>query len=406
MKLTYEAYNQSGQAVRGTVEAASVQEATDGLFHQGLYVTTITEERGGRAGPGKSRGRRPGGHGSGKELASFTRQLAVLTSTGTPVVQALGAAERQMGLKRWRSVVADIRTRVEEGETLVQAMEHHPRSFGPVYRSLVAAGESGGQLGKMLDRLAMMTRQQLKVRNSIVGAMTYPALLLIVSLVVVVVMLTTVLPRFTGLFKTLDAPIPPTTKALMSLSAELQTHWWAWLLGAGAIAAGAAAWVRTAHGRATVQTVMLRLPVIGSFSRSLITARIARVLGVLLESRVPMLESLRLTQQAAGNLHYRALLERAEHLVTHGESVSQAFRESPLVSASVFEALQTGEKTGQIGPILLSMADAMDEDNEVVIRSLTSLMEPAILIVLGAVVGFVAVSLFMPLFDLTSATQG
>src|SRR5262249_42583205 len=144
----------------------------------------------------------------------------------------------------------------------------------------------------------------------------------------------------------------------------------------------------------------------GAFFKSLITARIIRTLGVLVEGRVPLLEALQLVRDAAGNIEYAALLTRAEEAVTKGEAISSALRDSPLVAASVYEALLTGERSGQVGPILLNLSEFLDEDNEVVIKSLMSLIEPMILIALGVVVGFVALSLFLPLFDLTSAAQG
>jgi type II secretory pathway component PulF len=192
----------------------------------------------------------------------------------------------------------------------------------------------------------------------------------------------------------------------MTLSGLLRARWWAFLLGAAAVLGGLVWWGRSRSARLWFDGAVISAPFVGRFARSMITARIARILGVLLEGRVPMLDAIRLTRQSAGNTRYAALLDRAEELVTRGEPMSLVMRDSPLINASVYEAVQTGERTGQIAPILLSIAEFMDEDNEVVLKSLTSLLEPVILIVLGAIVGFVAISMFMPLFDLTSAAQG
>ena len=406
MKLAYEAYNQSGQAVQGTVEALTLQDATERLYREGLYIFAIHEDNQGEPGRLDGASRARGGSGKLKDLASFTRQLAVLTSTGTPVVQALAAVERQIKPGKWRSILQDVREKVEEGQSLVEAMSGHPRAFKPVYRSLIAAGESGGQLSKMLERLAVMTRQQMRIQHTVVGALTYPVLLIGVSVIVLIVMLTLVLPQFAGLFKTLDTPLPPTTAALMALSNTLRTRWWAFVLGA-VVSLGSLCWWGTSRrARLWFDGFVVSAPVVGRFARSMVTARIVRILGVLLDGRVPMLEAIRLTQQSAGNARYGALLDRAEQLVTRGEPMSLVMKDSPLINASVYEAVQTGERTGQIAPILLSIADFMDEDNEVVLKSLTSLLEPVILIVLGAIVGFVAISMFMPLFDLTAAAQG
>lgn len=400
MKLAYEAYDKTGRVVSGTVDAISVREATEQLYADGLYVTKLAGEAAGEASGGL---RLSLGGGKHKNLVNITRQLAILTATGTPVVQALAAVERQQSPGAWRTVLGNIRQQVEEGGSLGKAMEDHPKHFDAVYRSLIAAGESGGQLPAMLDRLSLITRKQMKVRSTIKGALSYPIMLLVISLKVVVVMLLVVLPRFTGLFDTLGADLPPTTQMLLTLSQALREYWWAALLGVGAAVGGAVWFLRSPGGRRWTDGVLLALPVVGAFTRSLVTARVARTLGVLLESKVPLLEALALTKSAAGNTRYADLLTKVEDQVTRGEPMSACFRGSPLIAPSIVEAVVTGEQAGQVGGVLLNLADFMDEDNEVVIKSMMSLLEPAILIVLGGVVGFVAISLFMPLFDLTSA---
>lgn len=403
MKLAYEAYDKTGRIVSGAIEAASAKEATEQLYADGLYVTKLA---------GDTAGEEPGGlrlsFGGGKlkNLVNITRQLAILTGTGTPVVQALAAVERQQAPGAWRAVLGDIRQQVEEGGSLGKAMEGHPRYFDAVYRSLIAAGESGGQLPAMLDRLSLITRKQMKVRSTVMGALSYPIMLLVISAKVVVAMLLLVLPRFTGLFETLDADLPPSTRMLLTLSEALRTYWWAALLGVGAVTGGVVWFLKSPGGRRWVDGVLLSLPVVGPFTRSLVTARIARTLGVLLESKVPLLDALALTKSAAGNTRYADLLTKVEDEVTRGEPMSACLRASPLIAPSIVEAVVTGEQAGQVGAVLLNLADFMDEDNEVVIKSMMSLLEPAILIVLGLVVGFVAISLFMPLFDLTSAAGG
>lgn len=402
MKLAYEAYDRSGRLVSGVIEAVSLREATERLYADGLYVTKLAGESDADAGSGF----RFGGGGKLKTLVNVTRQLAILTATGTQVVQALAAIERQLPVGPWRRVLGDIRQQVEEGGSLAKAMEAHPGYFDAIYRSLVAAGESGGQLPAMLDRLSLITRKQLKIRSTVMGALSYPIMLMGISVVVIVVMLLAVLPRFTGLFDTLDAELPPSTEFLLGISQGLRTYWWAALLGVAAVVGGAVWFIRSEKGRRWLDGVLVSLPVIGSFTRSLVTARIARTLGVLLDSKVPLLEALALTRAAAGNVRYADLLARIENEVTRGEAMSACMRASPLIAPAVAEAVLTGEQAGQVGPVLLNLADFMDEDNEVVIKSMMSLLEPTILIVLGLIVGFVAISLFMPLFDLTSAAGG
>jgi type II secretory pathway component PulF len=409
MKFDYQAFDAAGKSVTNRVEAADANEATEALRRQGLYVTKIEPARLDYAGPGGAaadRGRRMGRGRQLKNLAMFTRQLSVLMTSGTPLVQALAALERQSADKAWRGVVGALRVKVEEGATLSSAMELLPDVFDPVCRSLISAGESGGSFDAMLDRLATLTRRQMHVRNAVIGALIYPTLLVVVAVAVLTTMLLFVLPRFATLFETLDVALPPTTKMLMALSNYLRSFWWTVPLAVLGAVAGGRAWARSPQGRLWIDTTMLRLPAVGPILKNFAVARIARVLGVLLNGRVPLLEALTLAKTTARNLNYVDLVSRAEDAVTRGGTVSSAFSVGSLVSPSLCEAIKSGEQSGQMGPLLMSIADFLDEDNEVVLKSLTSILEPAILIVLGVLVGFVALSMFMPLFDLTSMTQG
>jgi type II secretory pathway component PulF len=409
MKFSYQAFDAAGKAVTGSTEANDANDAMDALRRQGLYVTTVQAANEAALAAGKASAAARGKMTSGrqlKNLAMFTRQLSVLMTSGTPLVQALGSLERQAADKAWRTVITTLRTKVEEGATLAQAMESRPDVFDPVCRSLISAGESGSSFDSMLDRLATLTRRQMHVRNAVAGALIYPILLVVVAVGVLAVMLLFVLPRFAGLFQTLDVALPPTTKMLMALSAYLRSYWWTLPLGGLLVGFAGQTWINTAAGRRSLDTACLRLPVIGGIIKNFAVARIARVLGVLLNGKVPLLDALVLARHTARNVHFVDLVARAEDAVTRGGSMSAAFATGNLVSPSLCEAIKSGEQSGQMGPLLLSIADFLDEDNEVVLKSLTSILEPVILIVLGLLVGFVALSMFMPLFDLTSMTQG
>ncbi len=407
MKFECVTFDRNGRRHTEHVEAASRAEAAELLGRKGLFVLEVNEATqatlraaNARRGVALKRGSKT------RCLAEFTRQLSILVGTGTPVVQAIAAVERQTRDEAFRAVVADVRKRVEEGSTFADAMEKHPRVFDAVARSLVAAGESGGHLDEMLARLAALMRQQEVMRGSIIGAMIYPALLIVVAFSVLILMIAFVIPRFSGLFETLDAPLPPTTALLMSASELLRAYWWGVVIALGGIAAGAVYWLATPSGRELIDTAAVRAPKIGKLIRSLATARIARLLGVLLDSRVPLLDALVLTRQAMTNSHYRALLVKIEEAVTRGEAMSDALASSDLVNASFAEAIRNGEQGGRVSSVLLNLANCMDEDNAMVVKSVTSIIEPLILIGLGLVVGFVAVSMFLPLFDVTTVVQG
>ncbi|HEY7088392.1 MAG TPA: type II secretion system F family protein [Tepidisphaeraceae bacterium] len=409
MRIAYTGFDKAGKAISGMTEAVGVAEAREALRWQGLFVTNAAQADAvasdTAANPSAPKKGRLSSGQRLKNLAMFSRQLHVLINSGTPIVQALQAIERQCENETWRDIVAGIRRSVEEGSPLSEAMRRQPQHFDAVCRSLVAAGESSGALPAMLDRLAVLTRKQLHLRSVIIGAMIYPCLLISIGCIVFVVMLMFVLPRFSTLFDSLDSPLPPTTKMLLWLSSMLWSYWWAMLILLTGACFGARAWIKSTAGKQKFHSLMLDLPKVGRLARSLMTARLARMLGTLLESRVTLLDALALTRQSAVNVRYADLLARAEDAVGKGEPMSAVLGSTDLIVPCVQEAVRNGEASGKVGEPLVQMADFLDEENDVVVKSLTSIIEPMILIVLGVIVGFIALSMFLPLFDLVSAAQ-
>jgi type IV pilus assembly protein PilC len=405
MKFGYKAFDRGGAAAPGSVEARDLADAREILRRRGLYVLEVTEQEGKAAASEKVAARTRSGRRM-QNVAMFMRQMHVLISTGTPVVEALMALERQTQDAQWRSVVASVREHVEQGLPLSSALAQFPDHFDAVCRGLIMAGESGGNLDAMLDRLAILTRKQVHVRSAVLGALVYPCLLIVVAVSVLMVLLTFVLPRFTELFHTLDTPLPGTTYILVLLSQATCRYWWIVLSGGGGLGFAIYTWLRTRAGRRSLAVACVRLPTLGALTRNFATARITRLLGILLQGRVSLVEALQLTRESTNNHLYAELLEKASEAVTRGESLASAFANNSLVAQSVYEAMRSGDKTGQLGPLLSTVADFLDEENEVTLRSLTSIIEPFILIVLGVLVGFVVLSMFLPLFDLTAAMRG
>jgi type II secretory pathway component PulF len=407
MKLAYKAYDGAGKTATGVIEADDTMTATEALRRRGLYVAEVTEQKTTalkrRSGP---RQRHVSRSQKLKNIAMFSRQLHVLISSGTQIVDALHAVERQARPGPWRDVIESLRTRVEEGASLSEAMQDHESYFDPVFRSLVAAGESSGHLVEMFDRLAVVKQKQLRVRNSIMGAMIYPCMLVTLGLSIFVLLLLFVVPRFSMLFTTMGVPLPSSTAALLGISAAFRHFWWAIGLLAGGTIFGLLHYLRTPGGRRLRDILVLRLPYIGGVAKSLSSARIISLLGVLLEARIPVLDALRLVRSAAGNVLYQELIMQAEEYVSRGEPMSQAFADTPLFSPSIYEAIRSGEHSGEIDRLLLNVSNFLDEENDVIVRSLTSIIEPVILIVMGILVGLIAVCMFLPLFDLTAMTQG
>jgi type II secretory pathway component PulF len=405
VKLSYEAFDAKGVASRGEIEAASPAEATELLRRKGLFVSTVTAV--GHAGGARKASTRTARTGWRlRNIAMLSRQLQVLVSSGTPLVQALHAIERQSEDKRWTSVLETLRTRVEEGIPLSEAMRLRPDVFDCVCLSLVSAGEASGDMSAMLDRLALLSRKQLQLRNAVAGALVYPLVLIVMGVIVMITMLLFVLPRFADLFAQLDSPLPPTTRFLMWLSGMLLEFWWAVLLGAAVLTFSIRAYFNSAIGRHACQDFLLKFPKLGRLTRSIFTAKLARMLGVLLESKVTLLDALKLTRESATYNRYIDLLAQAEEAVGKGDPISAILSESDLISPSVQEAIRTGEQSGRLGAPLLQMADFLDDENDIVVKSLTRLLEPLILGVLGVLVGIVALSMFLPLFDLVASAQG
>jgi type IV pilus assembly protein PilC len=402
MTFAYTAYDAKGQSTTGQLDATSEAEASDLLRRRGLFVTEV------RDATNAPHPKHKGALGFGRRmrhLAMFSRQLQVLVSAGTPLVQAITSVEKQAIDPAWRSVVSSLREGVESGVPLSETMRKHPGVFDAVSLSLVSAGETSGDMPAMLERLAQITRKQLKLRNMIVGAMIYPMLLISLGTVVTLTLLLFVLPRFKDLFAELGSELPPSTKALMWISNGLWNYWWLIVPLLIAALGGVWYWFKQGYGKAAIDAALLRIPRVGTLVRSLMTAQLARMLGTLLESRVSLLDALRLSREGITNVRYAALLTSAEDAVSRGEPVSAVLSTNDLISPPVQEALRTGEQSGRLGGPLVQMAEFLDEENDTAMKALTSLIEPTILIALGVVVGVIAMSMFLPLFDLVSAAQ-
>jgi len=406
MKLAYTAYDGSGKTVTGVVDAADTSTGMDMLRRKGLYVAEIVAAAASGPRNAGTRKRRRSGNQRLKHVAWFSRQLHVLVCSGTQLADALHALERQTRPGPWRQIIVGLRTRVEEGASLSAAMESYSDCFDPIYRSLISAGESSGHLLEMLDRLASLKQKQLRIRNSVVGALIYPCMLTTVGTIIFSMLLVFVIPRFSGLFQTLNVPLPGSTRALLTVSSIFRGYWWLILLLIAGLIAAVVAYLRTPGGRAARDTAILRVPYIGRVVRSFSTARIVSLLGVLMQAHIPVLEALGLVRQSAGNLRYEGIVAKAADFVSRGEPMSTAFADASLISPSVHEAIRSGEESGELDRLLLNIASFLDEENEVVIRSLTSIIEPVILILMGLLVGVVSICMFLPLFDLTAMTQG
>lgn len=340
-----------------------------------------------------------------KILVQITKQLSVLLRAGSGVVPALSAIQRQMKRPGHAALLGVLINDLEDGSTLTAALRRHPRIFDAVYAAIVAAGEASGALTEMLERLAGIVGKRRALRKKIVGALAYPTLLVAMCANIMMVLLFFVLPRFADMFVQLGVETPSVTRAMLYIAALLRDYWPLILAGAGAIA-GLCVWAALHDaGRQWASNIQLSIPLVGGLRAKLIQAQIFRTMGMLLESGVGVLETLELVRESTRNRRFQQLFSSLEQVVTSGGRLSSAFEDSGLVEPSFCQAIYTGEDTGNLGGTLTFCADVLDESNEELITMVMRLIEPVILIGMGVVVGAVAIALFLPLFDMTSAIK-
>ncbi|MCH7721080.1 MAG: type II secretion system F family protein [Planctomycetes bacterium] len=340
-----------------------------------------------------------------KTLVLFTRQLHVLLASGSAIVPALRAITRQFKKPEHAALVNACIRDLEDGVTLSEAMRNYPRTFTATYTAIVAAGEASAMLPQMLERLALMLTKRKNVANKVLGATAYPALLTLMSAGIMVVMLFFVIPRFGEMFTSLDVPLPGSTKFLLGLADVLTGYWWIFALLPAGFAGLVYVAIKTAVGRQWVSDNYTRVPLLGRLASRLIQGSFLRTFGSLVGCRVGILEALELSRGVTANRRFQRLFDGLDEAVTSGRVMSHTMEESGLFAPFICQAIRTGEESGTIGESLNFAADIMEEENAALIETATKLIEPAVLIVMGAVVGGVAVSLFMPMFDMTSAIQ-
>lgn len=412
MILTYEAVDANGRSKKDTLEAPSKQEAAAQLRRDGLFVVSITEASDGpkrRAGHDPQAGRPEGKGGSHRlpiaTLVLFTRQMTMMLRSGSSIVPAVVAIRRQMTKPEHAAILDQIIVDLEEGVTLTEALRKHPRSFDAVYCAVVAAGEASASLPVMFERLANDVSKRRLLRNKVMGALAYPVLLILMSMHIFLALLFFVVPRFHDMFDQLGVEAPASTKMLLATGGFLSEHW-VLILGVvfsmiGLTVAGA----MSRAGRQWLTNVQTQIPIVGKLRARLIQAQVFRTMGTLLESRVGVLDALELVRGTTRNNRFQDLFNTIEECVTSGGSLSSACEQSNMVEPYICQAIQTGEESGSIGEAMLFSSDILDETNTELLITVMKLLEPVILIAMGFVVGGVAISLFMPLFDLTAALQ-
>jgi type IV pilus assembly protein PilC len=393
--FSYTGRTRSGERVTGRRTADTLQEAVSALRREQIIVTGIEPADGGGRGIGASR------RGvKARSLAAFTRQFAVMIGAGLPLLECLDLLCTEEADRRLARVIRDTRFDVERGASLAEAMRRHPEAFDALYANMVAAGEAGGILETILERLAGYTEKALKLRGQVVAAMMYPAAVVTMATLVVAVILWKVVPTFAELFTGLGAELPLPTRVVIGLSHGL-VRWMPWLIaGAGAAGFALHRYYATDRGRHVVDGWLLALPVVGSLLRRIAVARFCRTLGTLVGSGVPILEGLQVTASTCGNTVVQAALLATRRGIERGETMAGPLRKSAVFPPVVVQMIAVGEATGALDTMLLKVADFYEEEVDAAVAGVMALLEPLMVGFLGLVVGGIVIAMYLPMFDL------
>ena len=410
--FAYEAMNQAGQEVKDEIEAASTEDALAKIRNLGYFPTRIREKGGAKA-RAKTSGKKSKGTGFGlissKAVTQFTRQLSTLQDAGLPILRSLTILQDQQRPGPMKNILGSVSEDIEGGSTLSEAFSKHPRAFDRLYVNMVAAGETGGVLDVILQRLAEFMEKAQKLKRKIIGAMIYPIVVIGFAGCIVAGIMIFVIPKFKEIFEDFGITLPTLTLILLHTSTWFVSGTppgWAIVLFAPVGIVMLFKLIRSSRGgRYVVDVIALRLPILGMLVGKTAVARFTRTLGTLINAGVPILEAINITRETSGNEVFGRALQKVHDSIREGESFSNPLRAAKVVDSLVVNMIDVGEETGELDKMLLKIADNYDEEVDVVIESLVSLLEPIMVIVLGTVVGFIVLALFLPLVALISSVQ-
>lgn len=395
----------TNQPVNTQREAASREELEAMLRREQITVVSVREKGRDIALP-----KLVGGSVSSKELAIFTRQFSVMIDAGLPLVQCLEIlATQQEKNKYFKQVLTQVRTDVESGSTLSDAMAKHPKVFDNLYTNMVAAGETGGILDTILQRLATFIEKIVKLRSDVVSALIYPSAVIVLAVVVIAVIMVVVIPAFRNIFEGLLGPgerLPLPTEIVIAISSFMASYWWLIILILGLIAWTIRAYYKTPGGRYQIDRLMLKIPVIGDILLKIAVARFSRTLATLLSSGVPILESLDITARTAGNVIVGNAINRVRDSIEQGQTIVEPLKASGVFPSMVCQMIGVGEQTGALDAMLSKIADFYELEVDAAIANLLTLIEPVMIAFLGVTIGSIVIAMYLPLFTLVGKLAG
>jgi len=399
--FTYRGTNRAGAAVAGEMTASNKTELQSLLRRQQITPTRMSEK-------GKEFNLPTFGGGvDSKELAIFTRQFSVMIDAGLPLVQCLEILSSQQENKTFQKVLAGTRGAVEGGSTLSAAMKQYPKVFDPLYSNMVEAGETGGILDTILQRLAAYIEKNVKLQRAVKSALVYPIGVLTIAAAVITLLLWKVVPVFATLFAGLGVDLPLPTRIVIGLSHFVGSIF-GFLIFVAIIGSvvGLKVWYGTRGGRMAIDTIILKLPVLGLLMRKIAVARFTRTLGTLISSGVPILEGLDITARTSGNAVIEKALIQVRKSLEEGKSLTDPLKESEVFPGMVTQMIAVGEQTGAMDAMLQKIADFYEEEVDAAVKDLLTALEPIMIVFLGLVVGGVVISMYLPLFSLIGKLSG
>lgn len=399
----YEVKTQMGQVMAGTMQAQSLLDATAIVRAQGGVLVNIAPLAGGVAGA-MDRLRTVSFElgPSLRDVTAFTTQLSVMIKAGINIRSAISGIGDGVKNTRFRAIIHQVKADVEAGQPFSDALAKHPKVFSPLYINMVRASEMSGDLGRMLQRLAEFLDQQADTRRMVVGAMIYPCIIGVMAVVTTVVLLTFVLPKLMPLFKGKEKYLPGITVFVMGISDFLIGYWWLLLVILAALITGFTIFKRTVIGRRALDTFKLKVPLMGKMFRAVYISNGLSTLGELVSAGVPMLETLNITSEVVGNTLHKELWRKVYESVKRGGKIVEPLKNQTLLPSNVVQMVSAGEESGNLGNVLQDVSEFYRRELKATIKTVTGMIEPIMMIVMGAIVGVIVASVLLPIFKLST----
>lgn len=394
-EFRWEGTNRAGRPMSGKINAAKKSDAEDLLTQRGVNVTKLKG-----AGFDISTFGVIGSGVKDKELSTFTRQFAVMINAGLPLVKCLQILSEQQDNKIFAGMIEDVTASVEKGGTLADAMAQHRNVFSDLYTNMVAAGEQGGILDTILERLSTHLEKSVALKSKIKSAMMYPMVVLIVVILVTMALLLFVIPIFQQMFEDIGGSLPGPTQLVVNMSEFMQANILLVLLGAAAIIVGYKMYYKTDSGEKVIDAIKLKMPVFGILVRKMSIARFSRTLGTLISSGVSILDGLSITAKTSGNRVVSDAIMHARTSISGGENIATPLRDSGVFPGMVTQMISVGEETGGIDTMLQKIAEFYEEEVDTAVAGLTATLEPIMIVILGGIVGGMVIAMYLPIFDM------